>query len=93
MLRWLDLPVGTPVTVDLLVSGAFTGWRGDPGTFEHWLRPALAWFRSADLDQIEQRTGQEWDSFIAPLPNPHYPKPNYAVSLRRAALAAALHGP
>ena len=91
LLRWLDLPVGTPVTVDLLVSGAFTGWRGDPGTFEHWLRPALAWFRSADLDQIEQRTGQEWDSFIAPLPNPHYPKPNYAVSLRRAALAAALH--
>ena len=91
LLRWLDLPPGTPVTVDLLVSGAFTGWRGDPGTFEHWLRPALAWFRSADLDLIEQRTGQEWDSFIAPLPNPHYPKPNYAVSLRRAALAAALH--
>jgi GH15 family glucan-1,4-alpha-glucosidase len=91
LLRWLELPPGAPVTVDLLVSGAFTGWRGDPGTFEHWLRPALAWFRSADLDLIEQRTGQEWDSFVAPLPNPHYPKPNYAVSLRRAALAAALH--
>ena len=45
LLRWLDLPAGGSVTVDLLVSGAFTGWRGDPGTFEHWLRPALAWFR------------------------------------------------
>ena len=57
LLRWLDLPAGEPVTVDLLVSGAFTGWRGDPGTFEHWLRPALAWFRGADLDQVEQTTG------------------------------------
>jgi GH15 family glucan-1,4-alpha-glucosidase len=91
LLRWLDLPVGVPVAVDLLVSGAFTGWRGDPGTFEHWLRPALAWFRRADLDEIEQRTGQEWDRFVAPLPNPHFPKPNYAVTLRRSALAAALH--
>ncbi len=70
LLRWLDLPAGEPVTVDLLVSGAFTGWRGDPGTFEHWLRPALAWFRSADLDQIEQQTGQEWDRFIAPAAQP-----------------------
>ena len=57
LLRWLDLPAGESVTVDLLVSGAFTGWRGDPGTFEHWLRPALAWFRAADLDQVEQTTG------------------------------------
>lgn len=91
LLRWLDLPAGETVTVDLLVSGAFTGWRGDPGTFEHWLRPALAWFRSADLDQVEQTTGQEWDAFVEPLPNPHFSKPTYAVSLRRSALASALH--
>ena len=44
--RWIELPVGQPVSVDLLVSGAFTGWSGDRGTFEHWLRPALTWFRS-----------------------------------------------
>src|SRR3954447_2206228 len=91
LLRWLDLPVGVPVAVDLLVSGAFTGWRGDPGTFEHWLRPALAWFRAADLDQVEQATCQEWDGFVEPLPGLHFPKPSYAVSLRRSALAAALH--
>jgi GH15 family glucan-1,4-alpha-glucosidase len=91
LLRWLDLPAGDAVTVDLLVSGAFTGWRGDPGTFEHWLRPALAWFRAADLDQIEQMTAQEWDAYVEPLPSLHFPKPSYAVSLRRAALAAALH--
>jgi glucoamylase len=91
LLRWLDLPAGESVTVDLLVSGAFTGWRGDPGTFEHWLRPALAWFRTADLDQVEQMTAQEWDAYVEPLPSPHFPKPSYAVSLRRSALAAALH--
>jgi GH15 family glucan-1,4-alpha-glucosidase len=91
LLRWLDLPAGESVTVDLLVSGAFTGWRGDPGTFEHWLRPALEWFRSADLDQVEQTTGQEWDAYVEPLPSLHFPKPSYAVSLRRSALAAALH--
>jgi len=91
LLRWLDLPAGGLVTVDLLVSGAFTGWRGDPGTFEHWLRPALAWFRSTDLDYVEQTTALEWDAYVEPLPSIHFPKPGYAVSLRRSALAAGLH--
>lgn len=91
LLRKLELPAGGSVSVDLLVSGAFTGWRGDPGTFAHWLRPALSWFRSADLDAVEQATAQEWDAFIEPMPSPHFPKPAYAVCLRRSALAAALH--
>jgi len=91
LLRWLDLPAGESVTVDLLVSGAFTGWRGDPGTFEHWLKPALAWFRAADLDHVEQTTALEWDAFVEPVPSTHYPRPAYAVSLRRSALAAGLH--
>ena len=91
LLRKLELPAGGSVCVDLLVSGAFTGWRGDPGTFQHWLKPALAWFRSADLDAVEQASAQEWDAFVEPLPSPHFPKPTYAVSLRRSALAAALH--
>ncbi|WP_435019381.1 glycosyl hydrolase [Tundrisphaera sp. TA3] len=91
LLRNLELPAGGSTTVDLLVSGAFTGWRGDSGTFEHWLRPALDWFRSSDLDAVEQATAQEWDAFVEPVPSLHFPKPNHAVSLRRSALAAALH--
>jgi len=91
LLRKLEIPAGGSVSVDLLVSGAFTGWRGDPGTFDHWLHPALAWFRSADLDAVEQATAGEWDAFIEPIPSPHFPKPTYAVSLRRSALAASLH--
>ena len=79
------------MTIDLLVSGAFTGWSGDRGTFEHWLRPALNWFRSADLDRVEQETAGQWDDFIEPIPDFQFPKPSYAVSLRRSALAAALH--
>ena len=39
LLRWLDLPAGEAVTVDLLVSGAFTGWRGDPGRSDQYDRP------------------------------------------------------
>ena len=89
--RPVRLPAGESVTLDLLVSGAFTGWRGDPGTFQHWLSPALEWFRSVDLDHIEQATAQEWDAFIEPIPNLHFPRPSYAVSLRRSTLAAALH--
>ena len=91
LLRWLDLPAGGSVTVDLLVSGAFTGWRGDPGTFEHWLKPALSWFRSADLDQVEQAAAMEWDAYTEILPSLYFPKPGYAVTLRRSALAMALH--
>lgn len=91
LLRWLDLPVGESVTVDLLISGAFTGWSGDQGTFEHWLRPALNWFRTSNIDQVEQSTALEWDEFVEPLPNLYFPKASFAVSLRRSALAAALH--
>ena len=91
LLRWLDLPANGSRNVDLLVSGAFTGWRGDLGTFEHWLRPALAWFREADLDRVEQETANQWDGFVEPLPELDFPKGRYAVSIRRSALAAALH--
>jgi hypothetical protein len=91
LLRLLDLPAGETVTVDLIVSGAFTGWRGDPGTFEHWLKPALAWFRSVDLDQVEQCTAREWDEFVEPVPTVQFPRSNYAVALRRSALAMGLH--
>lgn len=89
--RWLDLPPGEAVAVDVLVSGAFTGWRGDQGTFEHWLRPALSWFRAADVDRLERQAGETWDAFVEPLPTLHFPKPVYAVTLRRSALAVALH--
>jgi hypothetical protein len=89
--RRVALPAGGSVTVDLLISGAFTGWSGDRGTFEHWLRPALAWFRSSNLDQVEQTTAREWDEFIEPIPDLGFPKPSYAVNLRRSALAAVLH--
>jgi glucoamylase len=91
LLRPLELPAGGAVMVDLLVSGAFTGWRGDAGTFEYWLRPALAWFRAADLDRIERETAAHWDAFTEPMPTAQYPKAIYAVSLRRSALAAVLH--
>jgi len=91
LFRAIELPAGGTVTVDMLVSGAFTGWSGDKGTFEHWLRPALNWFRSADLDQVEQASAREWDEFIEPIPDLYFPKPTYAVQLRRSALAAALH--
>lgn len=91
LLRWLDLPEGEPVTVDLIISGAFTGWRGDPGTFEHWLRPALSWFRNADLEHVEQATALDWDAYVEPLPTVQLPRPAYGVHLRRSALAMALH--
>ena len=91
LFRCVELPAGQTVTVDLLVSGAFTGWSGDRGTFEHWLRPALNWFRSTDLDEVEQETARQWDDFIEPLPDFDFPKPSFAVSLRRSALAVALH--
>jgi hypothetical protein len=91
LLRPIELAAGGSTTVDLLISGAFTGWRGDQGTYEHWLRPAVSWFRAVDLDEIEQNSSASWDSFIEPLPTLAFPRPAYAVSLRRSALATALH--
>jgi GH15 family glucan-1,4-alpha-glucosidase len=91
LFRTIELPAGGDVTIDMLVSGAFTGWSGDRGTFEHWLRPALNWFRSTDLDPVEHTTAREWDDFNEPIPDLYFPKPYYAVHLRRSAMAAALH--
>ena len=91
LLRPLMLAAGETATVDLLVSGAFTGWRGDQGTFEHWLKPALSWFRAADLDGLEHDTAAYWDAFVEPLPALLFPRPSYAVSLRRSALTVAMH--
>jgi hypothetical protein len=93
LLRRLDLPAGGSVTIDVLVSGAFTGWRNDDGTFAHWIRPALDWFRAVDRDEVEREAEEAWDAFVEPLPVPVFP-PNayaYAGTLRRSALAAALH--
>ena len=91
LFRALELPAGGEIKIDMLVSGAFTGWSGDRGTFEHWLKPALSWFRTADLDKVEYVTGRVWDDFIEPVPDLLFPKPAYGVHLRRSALAAAMH--
>jgi hypothetical protein len=91
LLRPLHIPPRGAVAVDFLVSGAFTGWRGDTGTFNHWLRPALAWFRGADVDAVEHATAVAWDEFLEPLPILRFPRPAYGVTLRRSALASALH--
>lgn len=91
LLRRLELPAGGSVAVDVIVSGAFTGWRGDLGTFEHWLRPALSWFRSADLEAVEASVDAHWRGFADRLPSVETARPHYGEALRRSALAAALH--
>jgi glucoamylase len=89
--RQIEIPARSSTPIDLLVSGAFTGWSGDRGTFEHWLRPALHWFRTTDLDRVEQTTAESWDDFVETIPDLYFPQPTYGVNLRRSALAAALH--
>jgi hypothetical protein len=89
--RKLELPARGSASIDLLVSGAFTGWSGDRGTFEHWLRPSLNWFRATDRGQIEQITAKVWEDFVQTIPDLNFPQPTYGVNLRRSALAAALH--
>jgi hypothetical protein len=91
ILRWLELPPGETTRVDLLVSGAFTGWSGDAGTFDHWLRPALAWFRAADLDQIEADSARRWQEIARGTPRIDLPFQQYAQTFRRSALVASLH--
>lgn len=91
LLRSLVLPAGGSVQVDLLVSGGFTGWRGDPGTFDHWLRPALSWFRKVDLDQVESLTSEAWERFRKTFPGAFYPEPVYERVLSRSSLTAAMH--
>jgi hypothetical protein len=91
LLRPVDVPARGATTIDLLVSGAFTGWRGDTGTFNHWIRPALSWFRSADMDQVKDETLAYWDEFVEKLPSLSSPVSVFAGALCRSALAAAIH--
>ncbi|RUL89739.1 glycoside hydrolase family 15 protein [Tautonia sociabilis] len=91
VLRPIELRAGGEARVDVLISGAFTGWRGDQGTFEHWLHPALDWFRSVDLDAVEQATTTHWVRFVRAIPSVESPRPGHGEVLRRSALAAVLH--
>ena len=91
LLRPLEVPARGDAHVDLLVSGAFTGWKGDTGTFEHWLKPARQWYRKSDLDVVEQETSRAWDDFLEVVPTLRYPRPTYSAAMRRSSLAIALH--
>lgn len=91
LLRWLELPGGGSVDVDILISGGYTGWRGDRGTFAHWLRPALAWFRSGRVDELEAEARAAWIGYLEPVPKVQEAKPAYAEPLERSVLAAGLH--
>ncbi len=91
ILRKLQLPADGHVDVDLLISGAFTGWRGDSGTFEHWLRPALSWFRSIDLDRIEDQTTEAWLAFTRRSQTLTIPRPAFPKIVERSSLATILH--
>lgn len=95
LLRWVDLPANGEVRVDLLVSGAFTSWRSDPGTYEHWLRPALRWFRAANVDAIEDATAAASDPVVDAIPETALGRPTPAPPARptvldRPALSAQL---
>ena len=91
LLRMLEILPKASVKLDVLVSGAFTGWSGDQGTFDHWSRPSLAWFRTTDLDQVEQETSEVWSGYIESLPTLFFPKPEYGKCLQRSTLAALMH--
>jgi hypothetical protein len=91
LLRPIELPAGGEATIDMMLSGAFTGWRGDTGTFDHWLKPALEWFHATDVDAVEAESAGVWREFLEPLPRIETPGGVYEGTLQRSALAAALH--
>jgi hypothetical protein len=91
LFRRLEIEGGGAVTVDVLVSGAFTGWPGDDGTFHYWLRPALQWFRSRDVGNLESNAVASWRELVARLPVLRFPDRKYGQQLERSALAAAVH--
>lgn len=91
LLRWIDVPAGGSTTVDVLVSTAYTGWRGDHGTFTHWIRPALSWFREVSVQQLEAGACAAWVEFLKPVPRPAGDAEPLSQHLRRSVLVAALH--
>ena len=76
----------------MIVSGAFTGWRGRPRDVRA-LAPTGP--RLVPLDRPRRSSSRprrrSGTASSSPCPVLHFPKPTYAVSLRRSALAAALH--
>ena len=91
LLRTVEIEPRSSTRLDVLISGAFTGWSGDQGTFDHWTRPALGWFKSADLDEVQRESAEAWSNYIDPLPALLFPRPQYATCLQRSSLASLLH--
>ena len=90
MLRWLDLPAGRPSRWTCS-SAALHRLAGRPGDLRALAQTGPGLVPRGRSRPGRRATAQEWDAYVEPLPSLHFPKPNYAVSLRRSALAAALH--
>lgn len=91
LLRWLDLPPGREVAVDLLLAGAHEPWGAGHPTYEQGLLPSLEWFRAADVDAVERAAERQWAGFLQARPALRFGDSRYEAILKRAVLLAALH--
>jgi hypothetical protein len=77
--------------LDVFVAGSFTSWQGDLGIFDHTLKPALEWFRGADLDAVEESTIKTWQARSTELHKVFSPDIPWDSLLQRSALTTLLH--
>ncbi len=89
--RSLALPARGSAFVDVFIAGSFTGWQADQGSFEHTLKPAIEWFRSADLDQVEGSTMKAWHKQMAVQSKVFVPGTILEAIAQRSSITALLH--
>jgi GH15 family glucan-1,4-alpha-glucosidase len=89
--RSLALPARGSAFVDVLIAGSFTGWQADQGSFEHTLKPALKWFRSADLGEVEDSTIKAWHHEMAGQLKVFAPGTNLEEINQRSSITTLLH--
>jgi hypothetical protein len=89
--RNLFVPARGNAHVDLLIAGGFSHHQADTELFSETLRPALEWFRSGDIQNVEELTIKSWRSLLSGQVRVTAPNLKLVDQLERSSITALLH--
>ena len=87
----VTLPVGTPVTVDILTVGVDDRFAGATGTYAFKGENVVEWFYSNNMGSVLDATDAYWANWLDNGTTVDFPDNRYDELMRRGLLATALH--
>ncbi len=87
----VNLPVGTPVTVDLMMVGVDDRFAGASATYNFKAANVVDWFYANNMGTVLSATDAYWANWLNSGTTIDFPDDRYDTLMRRGLLATALH--